>query len=419
MGGLFSGIRKSLDKSEVEQRYAKDARNGRLTFADCSVPSESVARARGVDTNIGAEGGVADEKILTGMEGLRAAAQFWRAAANLALKQHRSGSGSSTLEEKQRTVLVFTGGTSALQCQRLADIARWLEESILSGCIKDAVGCPVIHVEVDEKSPLPTVILEARPGTNAISRRNRRGSVDNNNETPSAEIVEERIKHWVRRILVEMSICPFTKATNRSGQGLGDLGIPTGRIAYHYSTANPSAIPSLLADTWEAIVDMLDSGAGGKDGVSSILLAAPEFDANFPLWAGPVFSLLESGIGAAEAENLLGVVCFHPQYATPDGSSWPGFGHMHSVPRLRKWVDEQDPCLSKALSDDDVAAGGAWQRRTPHAVINVLRADQLEAAESRRTSPQMYTRNIRVLVGKADGIGSEKLLEDLYSERKM
>mmetsp|Transcript_10608 Transcript_10608/g.22994 ORF Transcript_10608/g.22994 Transcript_10608/m.22994 type:complete len:168 (-) Transcript_10608:126-629(-) len=162
----------------------------------------------------------------------------------------------------------------------------------------------------------------------------------------------------------------------------------------------------------------MNCGAGGKEGVSSILLAAPGFDTKFPLWAGPVFSLLESGVGAAGAEPLVGVVCFHPEYATPDGSSWPGFGHMHSVPRLRKWVDEEDPNFSKTLSDDDVAAGGAWQRRTPHSVINVLRADQLEAAEGKRTSPQMYTRNIRVLVGKEEGIGSEKLLEDLSSERK-
>jgi hypothetical protein len=45
----------------------------------------------------------------------------------------------------------------------------------------------------------------------------------------------------------------------------------------------------------------------------------------------------------------------------------------------------------------------------------VLRADQLEAAEARRSSGQMYTENIERLVGE-QGIGSEKLLEDLERE---
>ena len=129
--------------------------------------------------------------------------------------------------------------------------------------------------------------------------------------------------------------------------------------------------------------------------------------------------MLEAGVGAAGAEPIIGVVCFHPRYATPDGSSWPGFGHMHSVPRLRKWMDEQDPQLSAKLSDELIAAGGAWQRRTPHAVLNVLRANQLEAAESRRQSPQMYSRNIRVLVADEEdgGIGIDALTSDLERER--
>ena len=71
------------------------------------------------------------------------------------------------------------------------------------------------------------------------------------------------------------------------------------------------------------------------------------------------------------------------------------------------------------LSDDEVAAGGAWQRRTPHAVINVLRADQLEGAEGMRTSGSLYARNIEVLMDKKGGVGSEKLNEDLCRERAM
>lgn len=106
---------------------------------------------------------------------------------------------------------------------------------------------------------------------------------------------------------------------------------------------------------------MIIAGPSGKKGISSILLAAPEFDNNFKLWAGPIFAMLEANVSAASAEPIVGVVCFHPNYVTPDGNTWPGFGHMHSLPRLRKWLTEQDEALSIELSDTEIAAGGAWQ----------------------------------------------------------
>ena len=42
-------------------------------------------------------------------------------------------------------------------------------------------------------------------------------------------------------------------------------------------------------------------------------LSAPGFDDRFDLWAGPVFAMLESCVGAIQAEEIVGVVCFHPK----------------------------------------------------------------------------------------------------------
>jgi hypothetical protein len=228
----------------------------------------------------------------------------------------------------------------------------------------------------------------------------------------SIEVLKERTQAWVKRILVEQGICPFTKSVRSSGQGLSDVGVPVGSIAYHGSFATDAI--HLFADTWKAIEQMIEAGPSGKEGVSSILLAAPAFDDDFDFWAGPIFAMLEASVVAAQAQGQIGVVCFHPQYATPDGKSWPGFGHMHSVPRLEKWYQEYSE--TKQLTTEEVAAGGAWQRRTPHATINVLRADQLEAAESKRISGSMYTANIEKLVC---AIGSSKLAQDLERERQI
>ena len=148
--------------------------------------------------------------------------------------------------------------------------------------------------------------------------------------------------------------------------------------------------------------------------MSSILLAAPEFDNDFRLWAEQIFPMLEANVSAANAESVIGIVCFHPKYMTPDGKSWPGFGHMHSVPRLRNWLTENNKPLSSILNDSQVAAGGAWQRRTPHATINVLRAEQLEVAEGRRASGTLYAENITTLYEES----FEKLDRDLKKEQE-
>lgn len=193
-----------------------------------------------------------------------------------------------------------------------------------------------------------------------------------------------------------------------------ETGLICNRLGIH-----PWLCCAPCTDTWEAISDMV---AAGPSGVSSILLSAPGFDDDFELWAGPIFAMLESMVGAIHAEEMIGVVCFHPSYKTPDGKTFPGFGHMHSVPRLRKWYNEHSSSdagtsAPEPLSDDEIAAGGAWQRRTPHAVINVLRAEQLEAAEGRRSTGVLYERNIRVLMGREDGVGLDKLTQDLKVEQ--
>ena len=268
-----------------------------------------------------------------------------------------------------------------------------------------------IHSNMPGEVQIETVLLE----DNQVVRMTRVcGTIEamaSLNSPIADNMAVGRTKAWVKRLLVDLAICPFTKSVTKSGQGLGDVGVPVGNIAYHVS--NSTGVYQLMADTWGAICDMIDTGPSGKDGVSSILLAAAAFDLNFNLWSGPLFTLLENCVVAAQAESKIGVVCFHPLYATPDGTSWPGFGHMHSVPRLERWVQEVHGVCT--YSSDDVAAGGAWQRRTPHATINVLRADQLELAESRRNSPQLYARNIEVLMA----IGNIKLEEDLERERSM
>jgi hypothetical protein len=46
--------------------------------------------------------------------------------------------------------------------------------------------------------------------------------------------------------------------------------VPVGRIAYHNSYAQTTQICSLMADTWEAILDMIAAGPSGESSLSSL-----------------------------------------------------------------------------------------------------------------------------------------------------
>jgi len=367
------------------------------------------------------------------IDGVTAFAFLWKEAARLMRilqhDHHHENNDNAQYPFSVVSVVVLPDSSMELVLN-FCEIVNWMTATIMTEFILDAkllqedgFEIPYVRLEMRSRPQQQQQQNEIRNNITYDFRSNEivpSSSIDDDErEREREQIINERTRRWVKRVLVEQGICPFTRSDRMSGQGLADLGVNVGSIAYHASFRTHPI--GLFADTWDAIDRMIEAGPEGRKGVSSILLAAPVFDDDFDLWAGPIFAMLEAGVVAAEAVSEVGVVCFHPRYATPDGKSWPGFGHMHSVPRLEKWYRESS---SSSLSSDNmltteqIAAGGAWQRRTPHATINVLRADQLEIAETRRNSGNLYTENIDKLVG-IDGIGNEKLAKDLECERKL
>ena len=358
-----------------------------------------------------------DTKVLwqSNLDGISALAYLWNQAANTL---------SSNESSSDVVVVVALPDSSFQLVKNWVEIMEWMstiDHPLMTNTMRQPTTTISASLVYEDAAKVPAVKIQklvslssSYPGDAPTTK------VDiENNKKYDIDLQIERTKSWVKRILVKEGICPFTKSVTKSGQGLSEFGVPIGSIAYSGSFATSSI--QLMADIWSEMDKMIQAGPSGSDGVSSILMSAPAFDDDFDFWAGPIFAMLESGVMAAQAESQLGVVCFHPLYKTPDGKSWPGFGHMHSVPRLTKWYkeyyeenDQEEP--PKDLSTQDIAAGGAWQRRTPHATINVLRADQLAAAEGRRQSGSMYTENINKLVCQ---IGLDKLTQDLQDEQQL
>lgn len=442
ISGIFQGWKNP--RKSVESLYSNEIE--REHFRWISSPSD--------------EEGAVNEELVD--EEFIAAGAFWRLASDICIIQQQQNNNNVPQEEEQSQYYLALPDSTVSVAQNLCDILNWYSNYSSEN---KRQGDTIIRADIDsrqgcEDDAIPIVRYTI---TNTKKGQQQQDQQQHQLPQPTAHDTERHTKAWVKRVLIQLGICPFTRSQVKSGQGLRDLGVPVANIMYRHSDAAASSrsdgngnasvgscgdIYLLMADAWEAISDMV---AAGPTGISSILLSAPGFDDDFELWAGPIFAMLETCVGAIQAEEMVGIVCFHPQYVTPDGKSWPGFGHMHSVPRLKKWYEQHSPpaptvitptsspaeaaaalsAISQPdLTDDDIAAGGAWQRRTPHAVINVLRAEQLEAAESRRSTGVLYERNIRVLVGndrvdveagssRTIGVGLEKLAEDLKQEQSL
>ena len=241
-----------------------------------------------------------------------------------------------------------------------------------------------------DDSPIGGLLLEALEDGGDPSARAERaiGAADD-------AAVVARMRAWVTRTLTPagLKFCPYTGSASTSGTGLESSGVPAAPIDYCVA-ARGSSLAQLLVAFWSACARMLE---GGEAATSSIILAAPGWDGDYERWSTEVFPCLEASLLASRRARDLGIVCFHPKYVTPS-EEWLArhrFGHMHSTARLRGYVDEQDAPLSAATDDEALAWASAYQRRSPHAMINVLWSRQLEIAETKRRSSSLYTRNIR------------------------
>jgi len=272
------------------------------------------------------------------------------------------------------------------------------------GCVVDSRGATKAISPLGQDSPLQALV--ATPT----------GDPQPEFVAPVAIEVDSKARHrmqaWVGRTLVGLGMCPFTQSVTESGHQLADLDVLPAPILYTESGA--TTLPGVLAAFWASVIEMLEKG---ESGTSSIILAAPAWDDKWHSWHQDVFPALEASVLASGLGRKLGVVCFHPAYDTPSPAFLRRnrFGHMHGPSKLRGWVDgarDRGALLQglgsesagkaegegTAVVDEALQWAGSYQRRSPHAMINVLWSRQLEVAETRRASDNLYVRNVRRLL---------------------
>lgn len=205
-GGMFAGIKISLDKAAVERKYAIDVKGNNFFWIEPNIELSDDS-----------------ERTAKGKIGVFTSSVIWRKVADMI-----DAGGPDR-------AVISIPNASAVGLLQLSDIINWYQEQQDEQTVK--AGIVKIEADVDEEAAVPTVILKATRGEGESCAK----------KDQTAEHVISGTKSWVNRVLVKLGICPFTKAVNKSGQGLGDVGVPVGNIAYHHSSAGVNEIPHLMA----------------------------------------------------------------------------------------------------------------------------------------------------------------------------
>lgn len=220
---------------------------------------------------------------------------------------------------------------------------------------------------------------------------------------PSRESTEVALRSFVERVVVGMEACPYTKSADVSGVGLEKQGVKSGPVGYRYS--NSADVCGTMAAFWNSACEMM--GADDAE-IGSILLSLPAVGGGRDGAAFDRFTAVVELVGRYlclfRGDSVFGLVHFHPAYdrsaVVPD--DMPAYGHLPPMSWLRpilKMSGQEE--AASTLTDEQLSLSN-YQRRAPHAVINILRMSQVNAAAGPKSIVDLDLGNGRV--EKASGI---------------
>jgi len=177
-------------------------------------------------------------------------------------------------------------------------------------------------------------------------------------------VVVDISKKWVKKMMSDLALCPFTQSAEKSG-------IPLGPV--HYQVDRVISMEDAYAAYWAEVCRIENVG---QDEISTTLQILPDFCMNyveiFEQWADTLTGTLEG----LEVEELLQLIFFHPHWTFRDGGDRSGSG---------------------------LAAN--YARRSPWPMVNILRTKQVRTAQKGIPTGLVYQQNEKTL-GR---IGMEKL----------
>jgi len=203
---------------------------------------------------------------------------------------------------------------------------------------------------------------EAKSGT-ASSNKVKYPEIVNKIPDNDEEILKIS-KEWVAKICSDMGICPFTSGAEKAGLPIGPV---------YYTVDRSTSMEDMYARYWQEVVRMEDSPESEH---STTLLVAPEFCIDNVEIFESFSTTLTQPLTALDVEDSIQLVFFHPHWSFRDGGERGGEG-----------------------------AAANYARRSPWPMINILRTNQVRAAQKGIPTGLVYKQNEKTL----SGIGVEKL----------
>lgn len=185
------------------------------------------------------------------------------------------------------------------------------------------------------------------------------------------EEIMDVTKVWVRKMMSDMGVCPFTSGADMAG-------LPMGKVFYTLDRTN--LVESLYERYWNEVVRLEQST---ERDLSTTLLICPNYSIQNIEMFENFSNTLTQPLEPLKLEDLIQLVFFHPTWTFRDGGERAG-----------------------------PMAAANYARRSPWPMINILRTKQVRTAQRGIPTGLVYQQNEKTL----SGIGSEDL-ERMLRER--
>jgi len=170
-------------------------------------------------------------------EDFHAAASFWKMASDILT--HLAIESPARDDGQERIWYLAMPETTPSVARNLCENLNWYADYTSKRLADEGKDADlIIRSDLDSRyddDSIPVVVFSVTFDDGVRQRLGRRQ--EQRSLLPKPADTERRTKAWVKRLLVQLGICPFTKSEIRSGQGLKDLGVPVANRMYRHSEA--------------------------------------------------------------------------------------------------------------------------------------------------------------------------------------
>jgi len=284
-----------------------------------------------------------------------------------------------------------------------------------------------LSVSLVGKGAGPAFIIESTKRTpEEIEEKQARSSV-----TYQEEKSTEALQSFIDRIVVSEAACPYTKSVNIAAVGLEAKGVTPGPVGYRFGGSSDAC--AAVGMFWNCVCELLSVP---QEEISTTMLSLPAVGAGTSdeslLRFAAVVELVSRNLCLFRGDDVFGLVHFHPAYdrTAIHPIDKPAYGHLPPRSWLRPILNKNgNEDEAKSLTDDELELSD-YQRKTPFTAINILRVNQLNAANGAKSIVDLevgdgitekasgittYSRNAIRLAG----VGKEKLQAGLEADIAM